>query len=79
MESLKLVHSLRAEGLVIDYSLTPAKADKQFKRAQELRAAHTIRIQRTETGELVAKVKNLSTREEKTLSLAVLAQQLRNP
>src|SRR5437870_3543265 len=36
-DSLKLIHDLRAAGLVVDYPLTPAKSDKQFKRAQELK------------------------------------------
>jgi histidyl-tRNA synthetase len=63
-ESLKLIHDLRAAGLAVDYSLTPAKSDKQFKRAQELKAAHTIRLGRSEAGELQAKIKNLKTRQE---------------
>ncbi len=33
--SLKLIQDLRSAGLAVDYSLTPAKSDKQFKRAQE--------------------------------------------
>jgi len=32
--SLKLIHDLRAAGLHADYSLTPAKSDKQFRRAR---------------------------------------------
>jgi histidyl-tRNA synthetase len=66
-ESLKLIHDLRAAGLAVDYSLTPAKSDKQFKRAQELKAAHTIKIERHEAGELLAKMKNLKTRQETVL------------
>lgn len=58
--SLKLVQDLRAAGLVVEYSLTPAKPDKQFKRAQELKAAHTAKV---ENGSNV-KVRNLKTREE---------------
>ena len=49
-ESLKLIHDLRAAGLAADYSLTPAKSDKQFKRAQELKAAHTIKLERDQIG-----------------------------
>ena len=49
-ESLKLIHDLRSAGLVVDYSLTPAKSDKQFKRAQELKAAHTIKLERNPAG-----------------------------
>ncbi len=41
--SLKLVHDLRAAGFAVDYPLTPTKADKQFKRAQDLKVAHTAR------------------------------------
>src|SRR5207248_6719631 len=39
-ESLKLIQDLRSAGFAVDYSLTAAKSDKQFKRAQELRALH---------------------------------------
>jgi histidyl-tRNA synthetase len=76
MESLRLIQNLRAEGLAVDYFLTPSKPDKQFKRAQELRAAHTIRLARKEGGELVAKIKNLPTREERTVSIGAVAQEL---
>jgi histidyl-tRNA synthetase len=69
-DSLKLVHDLRAAGYAIDYSLTPAKPDKQFKRAQELGVRYTVRLERTTSDELAAKMKNLKTREEKTVSPA---------
>src|SRR5690349_5999623 len=35
-ETLRLVQDLRSAGRSVDYPLTPAKSDKQFKRAQEL-------------------------------------------
>ncbi|HYG34091.1 MAG TPA: ATP phosphoribosyltransferase regulatory subunit, partial [Clostridia bacterium] len=73
LESLKLVQDLRWAGLTVDYSLTPAKPDKQFKRAQELKAAYTIKLERAQTGELAARVKNLQTREEKVVALAEAA------
>ena len=38
--SLKLVQDLRAAGYAVEYSLTTAKSDKQFKRAQELKDPH---------------------------------------
>ena len=63
-ESLRLIHTLRSGGLAVDYSLTPAKPDKQFKRAQELKAARTVRLERSETGEVQARIKDLRTREE---------------
>jgi histidyl-tRNA synthetase len=69
-QSLKLIQDLRGAGLAVDYSLTPAKPDKQFKRAQELGVLHTIKLERGPAGELVAKLKNLKTREENAVSLA---------
>lgn len=58
--SLGLVQELRAGGLVVEYSLTPTKPDKQFKRAQELKATHTAKIE----SESKVKVRNLKTRQE---------------
>jgi histidyl-tRNA synthetase len=52
----------------VDFPLVPAKADKQFKRAQELKPRHTAKIERMEAGELVVKVKHLDTREEKVFN-----------
>ena len=63
-ESLRLIHDLRQGGLVVDYSLTPAKSDKQFKRAQELKAAMTVKLERGEAGQLQARIRNLKSREE---------------
>jgi len=75
-ESLKAIQQLRSAGLAIDYSLTPAKSDKQFKRAQELKAAHTIKLERSETGELMARIKKLHTREEKVAGIEELVNKL---
>jgi histidyl-tRNA synthetase len=61
LQSLKLVQNLRAAGFAVEFSLTPAKPDKQFKRAQELKAAFTAKIENAAT----ARVRNLKTREEK--------------
>lgn len=69
-QSLKLVQDLRAAGRVVEYALTPTKPDKQFKRAQELKAAYTARI---ETDGNV-KVRNLKTREEKSVAAEMVAQ-----
>jgi hypothetical protein len=49
----------------VEYSLTPAKGDKQFKRAQELKASYTAKVENDST----ARVRNLKTREEKILPL----------
>src|SRR5260370_2017263 len=66
-DSLKLIHDLRSHGVSVEYSLTKAKSDKQFKRAQELKAARTVRLERGSTGELNVKLKDLKTREERSL------------
>ena len=62
-ETLGLVQQLRDKGLRVEYSLTPAKPDKQFKRALELNAAFTLKM---EAGGM-ARLKNLRTREEMML------------
>jgi histidyl-tRNA synthetase len=68
-ESLRLIHDLRGVGLAVDYPLTPAKPDKQFKRAQELKPAHTVKLGRTVAGGLSVKIRNLKSREEKIAGL----------
>jgi histidyl-tRNA synthetase len=62
---LRLVQQLRNEGLVVEYSLTALKADKQFKRALELGAKFTAKAE----GETV-RMKNLSTRQERMVAVA---------
>lgn len=70
-ESLQLIQMLRDAGLAAEYSLTPLKGDKQFKRAMELQAGHTVRVERgsTEAGGslLQARVRHLKSREERVL------------
>ena len=63
-QSLKLVQDLRAAGFAVEYPITPAKPDKQFKRAQELKAAFTAKLESDST----VKVRNLKTREEKIIA-----------
>lgn len=43
--SLDLLQQARDLGLRTEYSFTPAKSDKQFKRALEMNARHTVRLQ----------------------------------
>jgi len=62
--SLGLVQRLRESGRAVDYSLTPMKADKQFKRALELGARHWARVERVGEG-IGVRVKDLTTREER--------------
>jgi histidyl-tRNA synthetase len=59
-QSLKLVQDLRAAGCAVEYPLTAAKPDKQFKRAQELKAAHTARLESND----YVRIRNLKTRQE---------------
>jgi histidyl-tRNA synthetase len=58
--SLKFIHDLRAAGYAVEYPITPAKPDKQFKRAQELKVARTVRLE----NDAYVRIRNLKTREE---------------
>jgi histidyl-tRNA synthetase len=58
--SLKLVHDLRFAGFAVEYPLTPAKPDKQFKRAQELNATFTAKLD----NDSYVRIRKLKTREE---------------
>jgi histidyl-tRNA synthetase len=59
-QSLKLVQELRTAGFAVEYSLTPAKSDKQFKRAQELKAAYTVKLE----NDAYARIRNSKSRTE---------------
>ncbi|HXC37231.1 MAG TPA: histidine--tRNA ligase, partial [Candidatus Acidoferrales bacterium] len=72
LPSLKLVGDLRAAGASVEYAFTPAKTDKQFKRAQELKANFTVKVENDSTG----RVRNLKTREERLLPLGDIGQLL---
>jgi histidyl-tRNA synthetase len=65
--TLRLVQQLRQAGKAVEYSLTPAKADKQLKRALELGAALVVTLRRAESGAVLAHWKNLATRAEQVL------------
>ncbi|HEX4120629.1 MAG TPA: ATP phosphoribosyltransferase regulatory subunit, partial [Verrucomicrobiae bacterium] len=65
--SLSLIQHLRDNGFSVEYPLSAAKSDKQFKRAMELGARFTCKLAPTPDGGLDVKIKNLATREEKTL------------
>ena len=71
--SLKAIHDLRTGDFSVEYAFTPAKADKQFKRAQELKARFTLKVENGSIGRL----RNLKTREEKVLPLDQLQGSLR--
>jgi histidyl-tRNA synthetase len=63
-ESLRAVQRLREAGFGVDYALTAAKSDKQFKRALEAGAQHTLRLERQPDGAFLARLKTLATRSE---------------
>ena len=77
-ESLKLISELRDAGLCVDYSLTPMKGNKQFKRAMELNAETTARIEAAESGESEIVFKLLRTREEQRFSRADAVRSIRD-
>jgi histidyl-tRNA synthetase len=68
-ESLALVQSMRDAGVAVEYSLTPLKSDKQFKRGVELGAAFTVKIEIDAAGTIQAKWRNIATRAETILGL----------
>lgn len=70
--SLKLVQDLRSAGYAVDYPLIPAKADKQFKRAQDLKVSHTARVE----NDAYVRIRNLKTREEVVAGFADVANHL---
>lgn len=63
-DSLRLVQALREAGHAVEYALTPTKGDKQFKRALELGALNTVRLERGPDGAIAARVRNLATRAD---------------
>jgi len=71
--SLKLIQELRAAGFAVEYPLTPAKADKQYKRAQELKAAFTAKVE----SESYVRIRNLKSRDEIVAGFADAANHLR--
>ena len=75
-ETLRLIQDLRAAGCGVEFPLTPMKSDKQFKRALELNAAHTVKLERTASEDLTARLKNLQQRTEEAMSPAAVADRL---
>ncbi|MCX7722530.1 MAG: histidine--tRNA ligase [Verrucomicrobiae bacterium] len=64
-DTLRLVQRLRNAGLAVDYPLGETKPDKQIKRAHELGAKRTVKLERAANG-LLVRIRNLASREEKT-------------
>ncbi|MBN2508221.1 MAG: histidine--tRNA ligase [Verrucomicrobia bacterium] len=78
-ETLNLTQQLRDAGCRVDFALTPSKPDKQFKRALDLGAAHTVTLERAPAGNLLARVKCLATRQEQRVAPADVARLLMSP
>ena len=68
-ESLRRVQYWRDLGRAVEYPLTPAKPDKQFKRAQELKAHFLSKLERAAGGKLAERTKDLATRQEEVTNL----------
>jgi histidyl-tRNA synthetase len=75
-ESLKLIQDLRSAGFAVEFSLTAAKSDKQFKRARDLQAAWTAKMEQSDSGEMMTRIKNLATREERLVRWIEVAEHL---
>ncbi|MGN6554912.1 MAG: His/Gly/Thr/Pro-type tRNA ligase C-terminal domain-containing protein, partial [Verrucomicrobiota bacterium] len=72
-DSLKLIQNLRQADFAVEYSLTPAKSDKQFKRAQELKATFTAKLD----SDAYVRIRNLKTRSEVVAGVADATNHLR--
>jgi histidyl-tRNA synthetase len=65
--SLRFIQELRDGGLAIDYPMTALKADKQQKRAIEIKARTVVWPQCDPSGSLTFRVRNLESREEESV------------
>jgi histidyl-tRNA synthetase len=65
-QSLKLVQDLRAAGYAVEYPLTAVKPDKQFKRAQELKAANVVQLENSD----YVRIRDLKVRKEIVVGVA---------
>lgn len=72
--TLGLVQQLREADIACEFSLTSLKPDKQFKRAQELGARFTVRL---EPGGAIVKVRSLKDRTEASLPPQEVARHVR--
>ena len=70
--TLSMIQMLREGGWNVEYPLAPIKPDKQFRRALELGAEFTVRIEDDEA----AVLKNLNTKMEKKMPIKELAEHL---
>ncbi|MCC6234042.1 MAG: ATP phosphoribosyltransferase regulatory subunit [Verrucomicrobiales bacterium] len=66
-ESLRCVQSLREAGVSADFPLAATKSDKQFKRAVELAARVTVKLERAPDGAISARVREMTSRSEQVI------------
>jgi histidyl-tRNA synthetase len=71
-QSLKLAQELRAAGYAVEYPLAPTKPDKQFKRAQELKAANVVQLENSD----YVRIRDLKVRKEIVVGVADAANHL---
>jgi histidyl-tRNA synthetase len=75
-ESLRLLMELRGGGLVTEHSLAPLKPDKQFRRALDLKARLTVRLERSPEGGWRVRIRDLATRDEQVVPRDVVVAML---
>jgi histidyl-tRNA synthetase len=68
-DSLRRVQYWRDQGRAVDYPMTPARPDKQFKRALELKARCTLKLERAPDGKLAERRRDTATRQEEVAAL----------
>ncbi len=78
-EALKLATKLRHDGLRVDIDARAGSMQAQFKRAEHVKAQHVLVLGARELSERKAKLKRLSDRVEKEVSLDELAAHLTQP
>jgi histidyl-tRNA synthetase len=71
-ESLQAIQQVRESGRAVEFSAAPTKGDKQFKRARELQATATLRLE-SEAGVITHRLKNLETRDEQLMNIEEFA------
>jgi histidyl-tRNA synthetase len=72
--SLALVQKLREAGLSCEFALTPTKSDKQFKRAQEMKARFTVRLDPSTTQ---VRLRDLKERRDENLAINQVIETMR--
>jgi histidyl-tRNA synthetase len=69
-QSLKFISDLRSAAIAVDYSLGNVKPDKQFKRAQEMKVAQTVKLEKAESGDVQVRIRDMRTRDELRVSVS---------